>query len=316
MGKTKTFIVEGQAEDKTSGKDAYAAKMLKRAQAAAVLSGGEGVKNNTAAEAGKTKEKTVEVPVNKNDQKAKNKDKGKLEGLGLKGGERIKVIGGDLPEEVTTTTGAETSAQADTVVENKRRKLKVRSKNYKSAYAKVNKEKLYKIADAIKLLKDIKFSKFDETLEMHITTKSSPLNVNATLPHSTGKQKIVEVASEATIEKLKAGKVDFDVLVATADMMPKLVPFARILGPKGMMPNPKNGTLIKNAKEADKFGGNAINLKTQKDANAIHTVAGKLSMKDSDLEDNIKAIIDAITDKQIVKLFLKSTMSPSVKVQT
>jgi len=287
MGKTKTFVVEGVKEAEQTGKEAYEAKMRKKA----------------AAEAAKM---ATEPKTDKNKQKQKHEDKDQVKGVGLKGGERIKMVGADEP------------AVAPEPVEDKQLKKlkqpKIRSNNYKTAYKKFDKEKTYKLADAVKLLREVSYSKFDATVELHIGTKSNPVNVNVTLPHSTGKDKVIEVATEKTIEKLKSGKVEFDVLLATADMMPKLVPFARLLGPRGLMPNPKNGTLVKSAKDAEKFSANSTNLKTQKDANVIHTTVGKLSLKNSELIDNAKAIFDAVGEKQIVKIFLKSTMSPSIKV--
>lgn len=292
MGKTKTFIVEGQKESEQSGKAAYEAKMAKKAAAEAAKQG-EG-----------------EMKTDKNQQKQKHEDKDQVKGVGLKGGERIKVIGSEPVEE--TTAPAETTEVSP--VSQKAKKAKVRSKNYKSAYSKFDKTKTYKLADGIKLLHQVSYSKFDPTVELHISTKTNPLNVNVTLPHQSGKQKVIEIASEKTIENLKSGKIEFDVLLATPEMMPKLVPFARLLGPRGLMPNPKNGTLVKSVKEAEKFSGNSMNLKTQKDSSVIHTSVGKLSLKDSDLQENIKAVLDAVGDKQIVRVFMKSTMSPSIKV--
>ncbi len=104
-------------------------------------------------------------------------------------------------------------------------------------------------------------------------------------------------------------------LLATADMMPKLVPFAKVLGPKGLMPNPKNGTLVKSAKDAEKFGGNSISLKTEREAPLMHTSFGKVSQKDSELKENLEAILKALGgSKQIIKGYIKSTMSPAVKI--
>ncbi len=97
-------------------------------------------------------------------------------------------------------------------------------------------------------------------------------------------------------------------------MMPKLVPFAKLLGPRGLMPNPKTGTLIKSAKDAEKFSGNSLTIKTEKSQPVIHTVIGKVSQENQELKENIETIFSAITKKQIVKAYLKSTMSPSVKL--
>ncbi len=191
---------------------------------------------------------------------------------------------------------------------------KVRGKKYNTAKGKVDREKLYAVADAVKLVKEMSYTKFDGSVEVHIQTKKDAVSVNVNLPHASGKSKKIEVADENTIEKLKTGKVDFDVLLTTADMMPKLVPFARILGPKGMMPNPKNGTLIKDKKDASKFSADTLTLKTEKKAPLIHTTAGKVSMESSDLIENIDTILDTVGRKQILKASIAASMSPSVKL--
>jgi large subunit ribosomal protein L1 len=211
----------------------------------------------------------------------------------------------------------ETAAEVSNAPKVKREKVeKVRGKKYKATKAKIDHLKLYKIDEAIKFLKEFETenTKFDQTLELHLVTKKQGISVNITLPYSAGKEKKIEVADESTIKKLEANKVDFDVLLATADFMPKLVKYAKILGPRGMMPNPKNGTLIKSASEAKKFSGNTKTIKTEKIAPLIHTSFGKLSQKDIELIENANAIMEAF-NKQIVKAYMKSTMSPSLKIQ-
>ena len=153
-------------------------------------------------------------------------------------------------------------------------------------------------------------------MELHLIVKKTGLSVNTSLPHSAGKEKRLEIASEATIEKIKANKIDFDILVATPDMMPKLVPFARVLGPKGLMPNPKNGTLVPDLKKAKAFSTGSITIKTEKEAPLIHTVIGKVSQPEAELSENLEAIIKAVTDKQIVKAYLKATMGPCIRLKT
>lgn len=192
---------------------------------------------------------------------------------------------------------------------------KIRGRKYLEAKAKIIKANNYKISDAIKLVKETSYSKFDGTMEMHLVVKKTGVNVNVTLPFSAGKLKRIEIATESTLEKLKTGKIDFDVLLATADMMPKLVIFAKLLGPKGLMPNPKNGTIIKSVKDKDKFGRNTINLKTEKEAPLIHTSFGKVSQKDEELVKNVEVILEKLGgNKTILRAFIKSTMSPSVKI--
>jgi large subunit ribosomal protein L1 len=224
---------------------------------------------------------------------------------GLKGGQRIKTIEAEpiLTEEESESPSAKKSKGP-----------KIRSKKYQEAKTKIDKSKAYSINDAIILLKSVSYTKFDSTVELHAKVKKEGLSVNIALPHSAGKAKRIEVADAKTLDKLKSGKVDFDVLLATADMMPKLVPFARLLGPKGLMPNPKNGTLIKSAKDAEKFSGNTMTIKTEKSAPLIHTTIGKVSQDEKELEENVNAIFDAVGRKQIERAFISSTMSPSIKI--
>src|SRR5579859_4577143 len=212
---------------------------------------------------------------------------------------------------------AKEAEASEAVVEKKTKKViveKIRGKKYKETKAKITSSKSYSLDEAIKLLKELNNTKFDQTFELHLVVKKTGLSVNVNLPHSGGKVKKIEVADDETIKKLESGKVDFDVLLATADFMPKLVKYARILGPKGMMPNPKNGTLIKSAADAKKFSGNTKTIKTEKEAPLVHTSFGKLSQKDSELIENANVLLDALNRKQIVRAYMKSTMSPSVKI--
>lgn len=221
---------------------------------------------------------------------------------GLKGGERVVAVEAEpVPEETKKE-------------EKLRKKPKTRSKKYKAARAKIDSSKLYSLPKAVNLVKETSYSAFDGTVELHLVTKKVGISTNVSLPHSTGKKKKIEVANKVTIEKLKKSKVDFDVLLATPEMMPELVPFAKILGPKGLMPNPKNGTLIKKAADAKKFSGNDIILKTEKEAPLVHTVVGKVNQKEKELVENTETVLSAFSKNQIVKAYLTSTMGPSVKI--
>lgn len=251
---------------------------------------------------------------NKNEQKQKQAHKaeeGKVHVAGLKGGQRVKVVEA-APVETSsteTTEGQGNTKQVKKIVE------KIRSKSYLAAKSKISREKLYTVLEAVKLVKESSYSKFDGTMELHLIVKKVGTSASLTLPHSAGREKKVEIADDTTVEKLKGGKIDFDILVASPVMMPKLVPFARLLGPKGLMPNPKNGTLVADPKKLKSFSASTVTLKTEKVAPLVHTVVGKNSQADSEIADNVEAVFKALGgSKQIERAFLKSTMSPSVKV--
>lgn len=223
-------------------------------------------------------------------------------------------MGSTKTKEITAEPIESQEATATEQKQTSQKKARVRGKKYKDSLAKVDKTKLYTPEDAIALVKETSTAKFNASVELHVQVKKEGLSVNVSLPHSAGSSKVVEVANEKTIEKLKNNTIDFDILLSTAEMMPKLVPFARILGPRGMMPNPKNGTLIKTEADAKNFSVDDLTLKTERKAPLIHTVIGKVDMKDKDLLENLEAIINAVNKRQVVKAYLTSTMGPSVKL--
>ncbi|MCX6706069.1 MAG: 50S ribosomal protein L1 [Candidatus Woesebacteria bacterium] len=231
----------------------------------------------------------------------------KIHIAGLKGGQRVKII---EAEQIITTEEIKKEEE-----EKAKKAPRIRGKKYNEVKAKVDRNKSYPVKEAIKLVKETSYSKFDGSVELHMVIKKLGLSASVTLPHSAGKEKRVEIASDETIKKLELGKIDFDILIATPDMMPKLVPFAKVLGPKGLMPNPKNGTLVPDIKKAKSVGGNTITIKTEKEAPLIHTVIGKVSQKEEELEENLAAIIKAISEKQVEKAYLKATMGPSVRLK-
>jgi large subunit ribosomal protein L1 len=269
VGKTKTAFVGGVPEENKSGKAAYEEKR-KRKEAEA------------------------------------QKEKKQVGGVGLKGGERIKVIGDDRPEIKIYKPDVEDASSTS--------KPKVRSQKYKASSKIVDKMKFYDVSGAIKLVKQGSYSKFDGSVELHAVVKKEGLTADVQLPHTTGRVKRIEIADETTIVKLKKGIIDFDLLLATPQMMPKLVPFAKLLGPKGLMPNPKSGTVIKDKKDIRKFEGNRIVIKTERKTPIVHTVVGKVSQKEKELSENTVAVLAAIGKKQLVKAYLSPTMGSSVKI--
>ncbi|MBI2590535.1 MAG: hypothetical protein HYW33_01470 [Candidatus Blackburnbacteria bacterium] len=192
---------------------------------------------------------------------------------------------------------------------------KVRGKKYQEAKSKVDAEKSYPLPEALQLVKVASYAKFGGPVQLHIVLTKGSINKILDLPYSCGKTKKVEVASDETVTKMQSGKIDFDVLIAHPSMMPKLVPFARILGPRGLMPNPKNGTISDNPEEAaKKFGGNSLQVKSEAKAPLVHTTIGKIDQPEKELEENFKVITDAVGARNIQKAVIAATMGPSIKV--
>lgn len=247
------------------------------------------------------------------DEKKENK-KDKVHISGLKGGQRVKVVDAAPTEEAPIIEeGKVSQATSQSKVKKTER---VRGKKYKEAKTKLDHEKFYSISEAIKLVKETSYSKFDGTMEVHLVVKKQGSTAQVSFPHQAGRTKKVELASDDTVAKLREGKIDFDILVASPDMMPKLVPFAKLLGPKGLMPNPKNGTLVPDIKKLKSFSTSTITLKTEKDVPLIHTVVGKVSQDNSEIAENIETLFKALGGgKQISRVFLKSTMSPAAKIK-
>jgi large subunit ribosomal protein L1 len=190
------------------------------------------------------------------------------------------------------------------------------SVKYFSLSEQVDRKKTYSLLEALGLLEKLQRSKFDETVELHLNTVSTGISGNVTLPHGTGKKTRVAVASDAIIAEVEKGIINFDVLVADPSMMPKLAKIARVLGPRGLMPNPKNGTITSKPEEVvKKYEGGQISFKTEAKAPIMHLTVGKVSFGPKKLEENIDTMIKAIKKANIANATLKSTMSPGIKVQ-
>jgi len=301
---------------------------------------------------GKIRVKTlgIEEAEKKQKQEAKKKAENKKLVKGAKGGERIVAVGpsdeelaklespvivseakSDLAKAKQSQDGiAASSRSVDmnmTPRNDKVRKGKVskskravskrsRSKNYQAVAKLVDRNKTYPLLDALILLKKLKTAKFDETVELHINTLGNKITATATLPHGTGKKTRVAIADDKIIENVAKGKIDFDILLAEPSIMPKLARVAKFLGPRGLMPNPKNGTITTNPKElAKKYEGGQVTFKTESKAPIMHVAVGKLSFGEKKLSQNIQAVFAAVKPESIKNVTLKSTMSPGIKIQ-
>ena len=221
------------------------------------------------------------------------------------------------------------------------------TKQNKAIAEKIDRNKFYGLDEAIKILKDAaKARKFDETIEiamnLNIDPRHADQNVRGmiSLPNGTGATVKVAVfakddkakeakdagadivGAEDLVDKIKAGEVDFDRCIATPDMMAMVGQVAKILGPKGLMPNPKLGTVTPDVAKAVKDAkGGAIEFRAEK-AGIIHAGVGKVSFDDAKLAENIKAFYDTIQKARpsgakgtyIGKVTLTSSMGPSVPV--
>ena len=221
------------------------------------------------------------------------------------------------------------------------------SKSLKAAYEKIGAEKLYTIAEAVKLMKECSTVKFDASAEAHFNLGIDPrhadqqIRTTFSLPHGTGKSArvvvfceddkaadckaagAVEAGGKDLIDKVSKGWMEFDAAVATPGMMRELAKIARVLGPKGMMPSPKAGTVSPEPTKAVKeLVAGRMELRNEKNG-IIHTVFGKLSFDAKKLEENLEALLHIVKDNKpaavkgvYIKTFsVNSTMGAGIKVQ-
>ncbi len=224
----------------------------------------------------------------------------------------VKVVKAEEPIEAVTTN-IDGSSETQEVVKPKVKRS--RGKKYQAVRAQVDKTKLYDPFAAVELVKKLSYTKFDGSVEAHMVVKELATKADITFPHSTGKSVKVAIASDEVIKQIEDGNIDFDVLLTTPVFMKKLAKYARVLGPKGLMPNPKNGTLTDKpeAKKKELEAGK-ISLKTEKKQPLIHVVIGKTNMDTKDLVENIEALFKVFKGK-LVKMSISASMSPGVKVE-
>lgn len=256
----------------------------------------------------------------KKEQKKKSEEK-KLAKVQGSGGQRVPVVGPSEEELAKLEEKPAEQAKEEPKEEKKSKKEKFakpkhkRSKKYQDLHLTVGKNPV-SVSEALSLLEKLQRKTFDETVELHFNTKDPKISAQTSLPHGTGKTLKVAIATDALIEEVEKGKVDFDILLATPSMMPKLAKVAKVLGPKGLMPNPKNGTITNNPEEsAKKYEGGLTFIKTETKAPIIHIAVGKVSFGTKKLEENIEAVISAVKKENIDKAILKSTMSPAIRLQ-
>lgn len=194
-------------------------------------------------------------------------------------------------------------------------KLRKRGKKYLEAKKKVSSVKTSNLDTALDIIKKIKYASFDESVEMHLNVDQTGLKGEVSFPHSIGKIVRVRIVDDKTLEEIEKGKMEFDILIAHPSYMPKLARYAKTLGPKGLMPNPKAGTISPKPEEvAKKFEKGMTRWKTEPKAPLVHQSVGKISLDNGALKENIIALFKAIGKTHILAAFVKTTMGPSVKL--
>lgn len=280
---------------------------------------------------GKVRIKTLGVEEEEQEQKQKAKVKkeqktmrlaqGKRKTVkGAHGGERVVSMAPTEEELATTQPQKETETQQEVgtgKISKKAKQARLRSKRYRDALVQVDRNRTYNINEALELLRKVGYVKFDGAVELHINLIEKGFSKQVSLPHPVGKKIKVAVATDDLIKTIEANKIDFDILVASPTIMPKLARIAKILGPRGLMPNPNNGTITDDPEGLAQIlsKGDKLNLKTETQVPVVHTIVGKMSMKDKALEENIITILQTIGTNNIRNITLKSTMSPGIKLQ-
>lgn len=206
----------------------------------------------------------------------------------------------------------------------------------------------YSVPEAIELLQKVKFAKFDETLEAHLRLGVDPKHADqmvrgtVVLPHGTGKSKKVLVVAtgekvheaeqagadfaggEEMVDKIAGGWMDFEAMIATPDMMKSVAKLGKVLGPRGLMPNPKSGTVTFDvARAVQEVKAGKVEFRVDKTSN-VHVQLGKMSFSKDKLIDNTRTLVDAILKakppaakgKYIQRFYLTATMCPSVRIDT
>ena len=224
----------------------------------------------------------------------------------------VKVV--EAPTEVAKAEVVENKDEKKTTKPSPKKKS--RSKKYQAVRSQVDKTKLYDPFSTIELIKKLSYSSFPGTIVAHMVLEErfQGERVELQFPHSTGKSITVAIADDKLLTDIKAGKIKFDILLATPDMMPKLAKLAKILGPKGLMPNPKQGTLIADPKAKKKeLESGKITIRSEGKAPLMHIVIGNTNMDTKELVENLQTLLTALKDK-VSKISLAATMSPGIKV--
>ncbi|MBI4036781.1 50S ribosomal protein L1 [Candidatus Daviesbacteria bacterium] len=206
-----------------------------------------------------------------------------------------------------------------------------RSRKYLDAGKELDRSKVYSLDETLDMVKKMSYSKFNGTLEAHINTVQTGLRGFLHLPFASGKKlrilafgKGAEqsgadlVGSDSTLDEIEKGHIKFDLIITTPEWMSKLTKVAKVLGPKGLMPNPKNNTIASGQdglkKAVESFQTGKTEYKTEAKTPIIHLSLGKLNQPNEELTANVKTLLQTIGKTKIKKVTLSPTMGPGVKL--
>ena len=226
-----------------------------------------------------------------------------------------KMKKGETEEEVTEGEEAQVETKKKAKKGGAKVKTQVTGKKHKEALKKGDAKKLYTLEEAVKKLKEVKYTKFEGSFELHLNVLETGLKGEVELPHSTGKTVRVAIVDDALLDKLENGIIEFDVLVTHPSFMPKLAKYARTLGPKGLMPNPKTGTVSPKPEDvAAKFAKGSLRWKTEAKFPLIHQLVAKTSAEDNAVVENAVAFVKSVGLSNIKSATMTTTMGPGLKI--
>ena len=235
--------------------------------------------------------------------------------------EKVGETAGDTEKTVEKSAKGEISPEGGKAKKPKKGKAKIRSKKYQELKALIEVKEKYDISDALELVKKTSMTKFDGNIEVHIRLAGKmgkPEQVRGLLqyPFSTGRKISVVILDEKIIDEIAdSKKVAADIYLVTPVLMPKAAKLAKILGPKGKMPNPKAGTITADPEKTKKdLEGGQTEYKTDAGGN-IHQIIGKISGKTGDLAENFKTLLAVLPLDKVQSIHLCATMGPAVKVK-
>ena len=225
---------------------------------------------------------------------------------------KTKKITAEVPSETVET---KTSPTIEAKSASGGKTTKKHGKKYLEIKKKVDRNKLYTLKEAVKLVKETSISKFVGKVEAHFVVQTIGQIGEIVFPYLKLAGKKIVILNDEILKDIKDSKTNFDILITTPALMPKLLPFAKTLGPKGLMPNPKNGTLTDKPEESlKKLSVAKTVIKTEKKAPVAHLVIAKIDQPQSEIEANLQELFKIVGQK-MKKISICATMGPGIKIE-